>query len=273
MSDKSGFGDRMKEYERQETGRRLLPLLPAIARIDGKNFSRFTRGLERPYDKRLSDLMVATCKHLVEESNALCGYTQSDEISLLFYSEDTKSQIFFDGKIQKMNSVLASMTAAYFNYHKSGALPSKKDHLANFDSRVWSVPNQVEAANVFLWRERDATKNSVSMAAREHYSHKELLGKSGNEMQELLFQKGVNWNDYPAFFKRGTFVQRKTVRRAFSAEELATLPPKHAAHDNPDLEIERSTVGPVEMPPFDSVTNRVEVLFTGAAPLTDKQTR
>jgi tRNA(His) 5'-end guanylyltransferase len=215
--------------------------------------------------------MVATCTHLVTESNALCGYTQSDEISLLFYSADNKSQIFFDGKVQKMNSVLASMTTAYFNHHKASALPERKDRLANFDSRVWSVPNLEEAANVFLWRERDASKNSVSMAAREFYSHKELHGKSSNEMQELLFQKGVNWNDYPPFFKRGTFVQRRTIQRAFNAEELAALPPKHEARNNPELEIERSVVTTIDMPPFDRVTNRVEVLFRGAGPTTAKR--
>lgn len=272
MSDKTGFGDRIKGYERQETGRRLLALLPVLARIDGKNFSRFTRGLERPYDERLSSLMVATTKYLVEGSNALCGYTQSDEISLLFYSGDSKSQIFFDGKVQKMNSVLASMTAAYFNHHKSDALPEKREELAIFDSRVWSVPNRSEAASVFLWRERDATKNSVSMAAREFYSHAELLGKSSNEMQEMLFKKGVNWNDYPAFFKRGTFVQRKQLRRAFTAEELEALPPKHEARVNPELEIERSVVTTVDMPAFDKVTNRVAVLFEGAAPTTGEPT-
>jgi tRNA(His) guanylyltransferase len=266
MSDKTGFGDRMKAYERQETSRRLLPLLPVIVRIDGKNFSRFTEGLERPYDPRLSELMVATTRYLVTESNALCGYTQSDEISLLLYSDEIKSQIFFDGKIQKINSVLASMTAAYFNHHKALALPSKREELANFDSRVWSVPTRVEAANVFLWRERDATKNSISMAAREHYSHQELLGKSSNEIQEMLFQKGVNWNDYPAFFKRGSFVQRRQVLKAYDAEELATLPAKHEAHANPQLEIERSEIATIEMPPFDKVINRVEVLFEGQPP-------
>ncbi len=245
MSEKTGFGDRMKAYERQETARRLLALLPVLVRIDGKNFSRFTRGLERPYDARLSELMLATTKYLVSESNALCGYTQSDEISLLLYSDEIKSQIFFDGKIQKINSVLASMTSAYFNYHKAEALPSKREELANFDSRVWSVPTRAEAANVFLWRERDATKNSISMAAREHYSHQELKGKTSNEMQEMLFHKGTNWNDYPAFFKRGVFVQRKAV-----------------------LETERTEITSIEMPPFDKVTNRVEVIFAGQAPET-----
>jgi tRNA(His) 5'-end guanylyltransferase len=242
-----------------------------VVRIDGKNFSRFTQGLERPFDRRLSDLMIATTSYLVGESNALCGYTQSDEISLLLYSDEVKSQIFFDGKIQKINSVLASMTAAYFNHHKAEALPEKRDTLAIFDSRVWSVPNRSEAANVFLWRERDATKNSISMAAREFYSHAELLSKTSNEIQEMLFQKGINWNDYPAFFKRGTFVQRQELLRAYDPEELKALPPKHEAHNNPELAIQRSVITKIEMPPFDKVTNRVEVLFAGQAPRIQEQ--
>ena len=254
----------MKAYEKQETGRRLLPLLPAVVRIDGKNFSRFTKGLERPFDSRLSELMVATTKYLVSESNALCGYTQSDEISLLIYSTEIKSQIFFDGKIQKINSVLASMATAFFNHHKAETLPEKSESLAIFDSRLWALPNRQEAANVFLWRERDATKNSISMAARTCYSHAELLGKTANEMQEMLFQKGINWNDYPAFFKRGTFVRRQSELRAYAPDELAALPPKHEAHANPELQIERSVICELEMPPFDKVTNRVEVLFDGA---------
>jgi hypothetical protein len=58
MPDKTALGDRMKLYGRIEAGRRCLPLLPICARIDGKRFSRFTQGLERPYDQRLSRLMV-----------------------------------------------------------------------------------------------------------------------------------------------------------------------------------------------------------------------
>ena len=72
------FGDRMKEYEGIESERPFMKLLPVVARLDGKGFSSFTKELQRPFDKRLSDLMVATVKFLVEETGAVCGYTQSD---------------------------------------------------------------------------------------------------------------------------------------------------------------------------------------------------
>src|SRR5215471_4222370 len=77
-----GLAERMKRYEATEAGRRLMPLLPALARLDGRAFHNFVRGLARPYDKRLSDLMIDTATFLVRETNAVAGYTQSDEITL-----------------------------------------------------------------------------------------------------------------------------------------------------------------------------------------------
>jgi tRNA(His) guanylyltransferase len=268
MSDKTALGDRMKLYERTEAGRRFLPLLPICARIDGKRFSRFTHGLERPYDARLSTLMVDVTRFLVEETQARVGYTQSDEISLLFHSDSLGTQLFLDGRVQKMTSILASMATARFNAALPERVPEKAGQMALFDCRVWAMPTRAEAVNAFLWREQDATKNSISMAARCYYSHDALHGKNGAEMQEMLFQKGVNWNDYPGFFKRGSYVQRRVVRRPFAAEELAVLPPQHEARRNPDLVIERTEVRVVELPPLARIRNRVDVLFDGAEPET-----
>ena len=85
-------------------------------------------------------------------------------------------------------------------------------------------------------------------------------------MQEMLFQKGINFNDYPAFFRRGTFVQRRSVMRKFDPEK-DDLPEKHEARRNPELTIERSEVIEIEMPPFSQVTNKVGVIFNGENPL------
>lgn len=268
---KDDFGDRMKLYEKAEAGRRLVPLLPVCARIDGRNFSQLTKNLERPYDKAMSDAMTETAKWIAEETNALMAYTQSDEISLVWHSEEYSSQIFFDGKIQKMTSILAAMISMKFfkccrscpwDYPLFECVAGK---LPVFDCRVWNVPNRDEAANVFLWREKDATKNSISMAARHYYSHKELHGKSGKEMQEMLFQKGVNWNDYPDFFKRGTFIQRTKVKRRFTQEELDKIPEKH--WPDPETEIERTEYKVCPMSSFTKVSNRPEVILDGAEPV------
>ena len=265
MSD--GLGDRMKQYEGAEAGRRLMPLLPALARLDGRAFHSFVRGLDRPFDKRLSDLMIDTATFLVRETNAVIGYTQSDEITLAWVPGEYDAQIFFDGRIQKMTSTLAALCSAHFNRRLPAYLPGAfADRVPVFDCRVWNVPTREEAANTFLWRERDATKNSIAMAARAYYGHADLHNKSGAEMQELLWKKGVNWSDYPTFFKRGTYLQRRTVSRAFTATERSALPEKHAARGNPALVVERTECVPLDLPPLAQVGNRAGTLFRGEKP-------
>jgi len=259
-NDKDSLGDRMKMYEGAECARRFLPELPIVARLDGKNFSRFTEGLERPYDVRLVRLMAETTKFLVEESNARIGYTQSDEISLVF--DGARDGVFFEGKIHKMVSVLASMATGKFNVFLPSFIPEKNPP-AFFDCRVWMVPSREEAVNAIIWRELDASKNSISMAARCFYSHKQLHEKNGAEMQEMMFQKGQNWNDYPSFFKRGTYVQRRKRLKILSEEELSRIPLQH----RPDDPVERTEIVCLDMPPILRISNRVGVVFDGEDPL------
>lgn len=267
---KMSLNDRMKLYESFETNHRFLPTLPVLARLDGRCFHAFTKGLQRPYDLRFATMMVETTKHLMAESNALLGYTQSDEITLLFHSSDLDSQIFFDGNPFKMTSILAGLAATKFNSILSTYLPEKSHLTPLFDCRVWSVPNLSEAVNVFVWREQDATRNSISMAAQTFYSHKTLHNKNTSDMQEMLLQKGINWNNYPAHFRRGTYLQRTTVTRTFTCDEIEVLPPLHEARTNPDLEVERSEIRLLDMPPILSVLNRLDVVFFGVLPLMEK---
>lgn len=264
---KDDLGDRMKLYEGVESDRRFMPLLPIVARLDGRGFSRFTKGMDRPFDLRMSNAMIEVTRKLVEETGARAGYTQSDEISLLWYSDDLDSQVWFDGRILKMNTSLAASATLYFYQEVLKTMPGFAARNPRFDARAWNVPTLYEAANSFLWRERDASKNSVSMAARAHFSHSQVDGKNRLEMLDMMGSKGVTWDDYPAFFKRGTFVQRKVIEGAFTSDELAELPEKHQARTNPDLTVKRSRILTLDMPSFDLVTNRTEVLFNGADPM------
>jgi tRNA(His) guanylyltransferase len=269
MNNKDSFGDRMKLYEQHETARCFIPLLPIYARIDGRCFSNFTQTLDRPFDRAFSQVMIHTTRFLVEKTHALIGYTQSDEISLVWCQERTESDLLFGGKVFKITSVLASMAAAYFNnycaYKSLRLAELARIYAPHFDCRVFQLPNKTEAANVMLWRERDATKNAISMAARCFYSHKELLNKNGSEMQEMMFQKGQNFNDYPAFFKRGTFVRRITTMREFLAEEIAKIPEEYRPVSG--TKVQRHETVELAMPSFGAVTNREAVIFDGADPI------
>ena len=261
------LGDRMKLFESAEAGRRFMPLLPILTRIDGRCFSKFTKGMNRPYDREMSQSMINTTKALVEETGACMGYTQSDEITLAWHQTDMKSEIWFGGRVQKMVSQLAAQTTLHFNKAIESLLPDYIDRLPTFDARCWQVPNREEAANAFLWREWDATKNSITMAAHEHYSHKELHGKHGGEQLDMLHAKGIQWEGYPAFFKRGTYVQRRKVFTAFTQDEIDSLPPLHQARTNPALTVERHEIRVLDLPPLSKIVNRVDVIFEGATPL------
>lgn len=259
------FGDRMKQYEAM-TSIQLMPMLPILARIDGRSFHSFTRGMEAPFDSLFRSCMEETTVELCRETNALVGYTQSDEITLLIYSSDYKSEVWFGGKHSKMVSQLAAQATLIFNRMVAELMPGFVDRRPTFDARVWQVPNKVEAVNVFVWREQDAVRNSIQSAARSVYSQKKLFGKSCNELQELLFQKGINWNDYSARFKRGAYFRRATTKRKFTTDEIARLPEKHEARRNPDLQVERSDIVEANFPKLTQVENRVDVFFEGVEP-------
>ena len=261
---KDALGDRMKAYE-SEGMIYFTPNTYVLARLDGRAFHTWSRGLKRPYDEGLTRLMIETTFHLVEESGAVTGYTQSDEITLLFYTGENPCEMFMGARKDKLVSLLASIATAKFNSKVAEYVPAKAGVLAHFDCRVWSVPSAMEAANVFVWRELDAIKNSVSMAAQSVFSHDELNNVgAADKIRMLREQKGIDYDAYPVSFKRGTYVQRITFTWPFKAENLDMLPEKHHARTaGSPLKVVRTRPFVVDLPNLTSVTNRVEVLTLG----------
>lgn len=227
--DKGSLGDRMKKQYEDRTRFYLTRRQPVIIRLDGKAFHTYTKGLQRPFDKGFIEDMQQTAVYLCENIQGVkCAYVQSDEISLLLTDYDTiKTEGWFDYNVQKMCSVSASLATARFNqlrmlrsvrevdggigslYHADDVLTVddlKEFKLATFDSRVFAIPDKEEVVNYFIWRQRDAETNSIAMLAQSLYSHSELNKKSCNEMQEMCFQKGINWNNLPFEQKRGSLI-------------------------------------------------------------------
>lgn len=272
---KDNLGDRMKRYEALTTSIMLMENLPVYARIDGRAFHTFCRGLDKPFDLEFVDIMQYTCKRLVSKTNAILGYVQSDEISLAWLDP---SKAPFDGRLFKLQSVLAAMATSIFTqtiysgveYEKSKAKYIKlaercQKQDACFDCRVFQLPNEEELANCFLWRENDAYRNSVSMLAQAYFSHKELQGKSSAEMQEMYYQKtGKNYNDLESHLKRGTYFQRKLFEEELNEETLAKIPEGKRPADN---KVIRSKVVELDLPIMRKVENKVGAYFYNEKPI------
>jgi tRNA(His) guanylyltransferase len=157
---------------------------------------------------------------------AVLSYQQSDEISVLLADfGSVHAQPWFGGVAQKMTSIAASVATREFNYRAASRAEFAVPHCrAVFDARVFTIPDPVEVANYLVWRQRDAVRNSVSMAAQAHFPHKRLHGLNGGQMQELLWQeKGVNWNDYPGGAKRGRVCRRVTAEADVTYTDKRTL--------------------------------------------------
>ncbi|MFI6510086.1 tRNA(His) guanylyltransferase Thg1 family protein [Streptosporangium sp. NPDC050855] len=210
MTDKTALGDRIKAYE--QPTRMVLPRRTfTVARVDGRAFHSLLRHADKPYDFAVVAAMDAVAEALCAEmSGSVFAFTQSDECSILLTDFDAHgTQPWFGGVVQKIASIAASTATVAFN-RVYGI--SYDDAHATFDARVFTIPDPVEVANYFLWRQRDCVRNSVTMAAQAKFSHKQLNGVSAGKMQDMLWtEHGINWNDYPAGVKRGRVCVRHTA--------------------------------------------------------------
>lgn len=211
---KDSLGDRMKGYYEARTQLFLPRRTNSIIRLDGKAFHTYTKGFKRPYDLGLMRVMDQTAIALCERiQGAKMAFVQSDEISIVMTDYDSQqTDAWFDGNVQKITSISAAIATAHFNngMYLDEEILANMDKVAYFDSRVFTVPSAVEVVNCFIWRQQDATRNSIQMGAQALYSQKELNKKDTSVLQELMWQKGVNWNDYPVGFKRGRAIVKET---------------------------------------------------------------
>jgi tRNA(His) 5'-end guanylyltransferase len=193
---------------------RVLPEVYMVARIDGRSFTRLTKDVhafEAPYDARFRDLMLDTVEHLMDCGfRVVYGYTQSDEISLLFHRDEQA----FGRKARKYNSVLAGEASARFSL----GLGSH----ACFDCRICELPNPGLVRDYFRWRAEDARRNALNAhcywalrkdgrAAGEATDALRDMSVAGKN--EMLFRRGTNFNDLPAWQKRGVGLWRETFER------------------------------------------------------------
>lgn len=262
--EKDPTGDRLKVFERASEIV-LDPTLPIILRLDGRAFHTWTLCLDRPADVRMEAAMRDTMRRLSLEVGARYAYTQSDEITLVCLAEG-KSQTPFGARTQKTVSLMASLASVTFNdaLVKHGVVSRKP---AMFDCRVYNVPDKATAAEVVLWREADAIRNSSNTRGQEFLSPKAMHGLSARDVREWLAANGHAWGMLSETRKFGSAIARRMRSTPFAADEMESLPPKHAARVNQSLCIERNVYEPVTLPLRWTCANPVEVIFDGAMPV------
>lgn len=280
------LGTRIKEFEAITTKIKLMPQLPLYARIDGRSFHTFCRGLKKPFCYELVETMQEVTKFLVAETHAQLGYVQSDEISLCWLDP---SKAPFDGKLFKLQSVLASLaTSKFVNYIykkyseifsseitddeniKSWTLLGEKCQkiIPSFDCRVFQLPNEMELANTFVWREIDAVRNSVSMLAQANFSHKELQGKDRKAMITMLEEKGIRWNELRDDLKRGAYFKRVLIEKELDDETWNKIPTNKKPESRTVI---RSEIQQYNIPEMKNVENKVGVYFYNEQPIFKKE--
>lgn len=227
----------MRRFE-QSLDRTMLEGIYVVARLDGHGFTRLTKkewNLEVPFDIRFRDAMVETTKHLMDCGfRMIYGYTQSDEISLLFHLKDDA----FGRKERKWVSLLASEASVAFSMHTGRA--------AVFDNRLVPLPSEENVVDYFRWRQEDAHRNSLNshcywclrkegMSADK--AQERMSGISNGEKNEILFERGINYNDLPLWQKRGVgMYYRDEQRQGYNPKtKETTLCMRRALHVDMEL--------------------------------------
>lgn len=219
------LGDRMKFFENSSRYSIKLEIGEALClRFDGRSFSSFTKGFDKPFDEAILNSMIAATEAACQEiQGAFFAFTQSDEITVLCRPKiNEDEECIFKGNIQKICSTFASTVSTIFNitmmqyrlldisnpkYYKGG-LPK----LGAFDCRVWSLP-ETELQNVILWRQLDCERNSISSCAQAEFSHKQLEFINTEGMRNMLEVIDKPWEDKLQHLKYGTCLYKKQIEK------------------------------------------------------------
>ena len=239
---KYSLGDRQKAYE-AVNDRILVPKMPFIIRVDGKAFHTYTRGFVKPFDEIMCKTMIEVTKKLCEEiPGAVLGYTQSDEITIVCkYTDRIKSQAWFNGRLRKIETIAASKATKWFNKIFSEKVHdyiekfegtkeykntlrlfyNKKIGMAEFDARAFNIP-EWDCINNVIWRQQDATRNSVEAVGHANFSTKELHKVNCDGIKEMLLkQKNINWeSDFTPYQKYGAFCYKIQETRTIKGETV-----------------------------------------------------
>lgn len=206
-----------------------------LVHVDGRSFSKMVKNkFRKPFDDNFIEMMNQTAVYLCENvQGCQLAYVQSDEISLLIKKNNPEGDVFFGGRLCKMQSIIASLASAKFNqlmmiYNITGEDGTCDVYMDNteivdeivnvihdsplyqFDCKVWDVDSANDAMAWFLFRNIDCIRNSKQQTAQTYLTHKELIGLDTDKQIELLLNKtNVDWNTFDCGKKYGRLVYKK----------------------------------------------------------------
>jgi tRNA(His) guanylyltransferase len=254
------LAERMKEKEKEYGSMALDPDRFWLVRLDGHGFSKFTQGFTKPCDERIHEAMLRSATDLLTRFQAVSVYTESDEITLIFpsrryyldlalargaapESEEVRNlqltvdrfTLPFNGKIQKMVSLMAGFCSTRFNYHlrelvTADASPAVRQKAAgghaHFDARVFQLSSAREVLENIIWRSQDAVRNSKSMLGHVYLLPKVMHKLSSDQIvQRVLQDRGIDYFSFPKWFRAGVLVKRtEVVREAINRKPSLSAP-------------------------------------------------
>ena len=180
-----------------------------ILRIDGRSFHNLSNflNLDKPMDINFTNLMTNVCEDLFNEFSPLFIYTFSDEINILL------DKIPFNGRVEKIDSVLSSFTGSSFTYHFSDYFNKDLYKPVSFDCRIIPI-NDSNVYDYFKWRQDEAWRNCVNgygvwYCKSNDISLDKMHGLKNNDIHEMLFKGGINLNNVENWKKRGIGIYKK----------------------------------------------------------------
>jgi tRNA(His) guanylyltransferase len=239
----------MKAYE-EEYNPRIPPYCPFVIRLDGKNFSKFTRGFKKPFDRLFVQAMVLTMNDMVEKYNGVTGYCHSDEITLVFNQACTKEEFeagentsvhAHDGRVVKLCTVMAGYCSVRFGHHMRQLIEANAESYQElfvskihdsqycFDARPLRIPHDrpEEIVNHMIWRSvHDCHRNAVSTYARDRFGHKKIMGKNSQDMIQMMREDGLDWEkDVPMYLKHGVYGKKELYEKTtiIDGEEIKSM--------------------------------------------------
>ena len=234
MPTHDDLGIRMKTFYESTPKIHLMHRCPVAIRLDGRAFHTFTKGFQKPFDEILMKSMQETMQYLCENiQGCVFGYSQSDEITLILVDyKNLTSTAWFDYDIQKVCSMATMAFNNIFSkyvrgfdlalaYNDNGIDTEENRKLleiytkavnkgAIFDAICFNIPKE-EVANLIYWRQLDAMRNSVQAVGQANFSHKELQGKSCENIKEMLREKGIDWDNLPLECQRGSCCVKNVI--------------------------------------------------------------